>query len=187
MTDTPRPAPQYGEYATPEEQQEIIRRSGGPQGAVPAGDAQVLPVAVPPPSVASTPAPEAAAAAANPRRRDRFVTIALLAYGLFTVVTTIPQLIDYAAFAELWMRMAGIDADFTAVAEGRAWGTTAAVLFAVGWIVTALLSWRAIVRGRLSWWIALVGAVVSFIVVSICLSVPLMSDPAVIEGVLRSG
>jgi hypothetical protein len=43
------------------------------------------------------------------------------------------------------------------------------------------------VRGRLSWWIAVVVAVVSFIVVSICLSVPLMSDPAVIEGVLRAG
>lgn len=185
MTDTPRPAPQYGEYATPEQQQEIIRRSGGPQTPVAAADAPVLPVAVPVPAAAAEASSEAVDSA--PRRRDRFVTIALLAYGLYTVVTTIPQLIDYAGFAELWMSMAGIDADFTAAAEGRTWGITAAVLFAVGWITTALLSWRAIVRGRLSWWIAVVGAVVSFIVVSICLSVPLMSDPAVIEGVLRAG
>lgn len=185
MTEAPRPAPQYGEYATPEEQQEIIRRSGGPQGPVPAGDAPVLPVAVP----RTSPAADETAVSAAPatRRGDRFVTIALLAYGLYTVVTTIPQLIDYAGFAELWLSMAGIDAEFTAVAEGRTWGITAAVLFAVAWIVTALLSWRAMARGRLSWWIAVVGAAIAFIVVSICLSVPLMSDPAVIEGILGTG
>lgn len=197
MTDAPRPAPQYGEYATPEQQAEIIRRSGGPQhpGAVPTGDAQVLPVAAPVNSADApgrtsaadgTGAPEEKGAAPT-RRGDRLITLLLLAYGLYTVVTTVPQLIDYAGFAETWMSMAGLDAEFTATAQGRAWGTTAAVLFAVGWIVTALLSWHAIARGRLSWWIALVGAVVTFILVSLCLSVPLFNDPAVIDGILRAG
>lgn len=197
MTDASRPAPQYGEYATPEEQAEIIRRSiprsGDPaqRAAVSEGDAQVLPVAAAASSAdpATAPVANAArdAAAAPARRGDRLITILLLAYGLYTVVTTVPQLIDYAGFAETWMTMAGLDAAFTATAQGRAWGTTAAVLFAAGWIVTALLSWWAMARGRLSWWIALVGAAVTFILVSLCLSVPLLNDPAVIDGVLRAG
>lgn len=180
MTEEPRPAPQYGEYATPEEQQEIIRRSGG---------TPVLPVASTPEPLATPPASASAVpdAATPTRRRDRFITVALLAYGLFTVVTTIPQLIDYSSFADTWLQMAGIDASFTATAEGRAWGTAAALIFAAGWIASALLSWWAIVRGALSWWIPLAGAVVTFTLVSLCLSVPLLSDPAVMEGVLRAG
>jgi hypothetical protein len=116
---------------------------------------------------------------------DRIVTIALLLYGLVTVISTIPQLIDYAAIADTSLKMAGMDAAFTAVESGRAWGTVAAVLFAVGWIATAFLSWWAIARGRLAWWIPLTGAVVSFAIVSLCLSVPLLNDPALIEQVLR--
>lgn len=125
-------------------------------------------------------------AAARPNRRiDRIVTIALLVYGLVTVVSTIPQLIDYASFAQTWLEMAGIDAEFTAVESGRTWGTVAAVLFAAGWIATALLAWWAMARGRLSWWIPLTGAVVTFTIVSFCLSAPLLTDPALIEQVLR--
>jgi len=188
--DAPRPAPQYGEYATPEQQRELIRRSGGTPPAAPDADsagqppAPVVPAPVTP-ALAAHPA-EGAANAAPRRRGDRFVTIALLAYGLFTVVTTIPQLVRYSSFAQSWLEMAGIQAEFTAVESGRLWGGIAAAVFALGWIVTTLISWRMLTRGRLSWWIPLVGAVVTFVVVSICVSVPLMSDPAIVEQILRS-
>ncbi len=175
----PHPRPQYGEYATPEQQQERIRLGGGEPGPVhpPVVErAPVVPAAV----------PAAEPGAVPPRRGDRIVTIALLAYGLYTVVTTVPQLLDYAAFATTWLDMAGIDAEFTAFAEGRLWGGIGAALFAVGWLLTALLSWRTLSRGRISWWIPLVGALVTTIAVSICLSVPLLSDPAIIEQVLRT-
>jgi hypothetical protein len=188
--DAPRPAPQYGEYATPEQQRELIRRSGGTPP-----EADGAPGAAPPPApVAPAPVPPALAArsagdsadGAPTRRGDRFVTIALLAYGLFTVVTTVPQLVRYSSFAQSWLEMAGIQAEFTAVESGRLWGGIAAAVFAIGWIATTLISWWMLTRGRISWWIPIVGAVVTFVVVSIGVSVPLMSDPAIVEQILRS-
>ena len=201
----PRPAPLYGEYATPEQQQERIRLSGGrveesASGTLdpaPAVDSGQLP---PPPAEGSAPlaptagpssagAPDARGVVAERpvRRGDRIVTIGLLVYGLVTVLTTMPQLIDYAGFAQTWFDMAGIDAEFTAVESGRLWGTIAAVLFALGWVVTAVLSWLSLAARRLSWWIPLAGAVVTFIIVSLCLTAPLVSDPALMEQMLRAG
>lgn len=181
MTGDPaeRPAPRYGEYATPEQQQELMRTPG-------AGAADEDPTM--PPMPATVPAsPIAQSPGIRPRRADRFVTIALLAYGLFTVVTTTPQLFDYAGFAQVWLDYAGIDAEFTATDSARTWGAVGAVVFIGGWVLTAWLSWRVLRRGRLSWWIPLVGAVVTFVVVSLCLSVPLMSDPAIVEQIVRTG
>jgi hypothetical protein len=175
----PRPAPQYGEYATPEEQAERIRLSGGEPAAS----------AVPPTVVPVEPAPLADPPVAEPTARprpDRFITIAMLAYGLVTVVTTIPQLIDFSSFAQTWLDMAGIQAQFTQTELGRQWGIVSAVLFAVGWLATAAFSWYAIATRRLSWWIPAVGALVTFTLVSLCLSVPLVGDPAVMDAVLRA-
>jgi Family of unknown function (DUF6264) len=183
--------PQYGEYATPEQQQERIRLSGGvptPAGApttagapTPAGaPVPVVPVDSDP---ATWAAPKTDSAVSAPPRRtvDRVVTIALLAYGLFTVAVTVPQLLDFASFAQTWMEMAGIEGEFSNLAQGRVWGGVAALLFAGGWVVTALLSWRSLARRRISWWIPLVGAVVTIVVVSVCLTVPILSDPAIME------
>ncbi|RZI87178.1 MAG: hypothetical protein EOO67_14670, partial [Microbacterium sp.] len=137
----PRPAPLYGEYATPEQQQERIRLSGGrveesasgslePASAV--SPAEVHAPGAGPDLFASSATAPAVSAERPVRRGDRIVTIALLVYGLVTVLTTMPQLIDYAAFAQTWFDMAGVDAEFTAVESGRLWGTIGAVLFALG-------------------------------------------------------
>lgn len=182
MSDVEPRRPQYGEYATPEQQAERIRQSGGTPEPVPAP----VPVVVPSPVVADASSGEPVVATPPARRGDRFITIALLAYGLFTVVTSIPQLIDYAGFVDIALEMGGIDAEFTATETGRTWGIIAAIVFAAGWIVTALLSWRAMTRGRISWWIPVVGGVVTFAVVSGCLTVPIMSDPTVIEQLLQT-
>ncbi|MFT4282319.1 DUF6264 family protein [Microbacterium sp.] len=179
------PPPRYGEYATPEQQARFRDGEdspGAPRQAEPAGAGRT-----------GSPLPRPAAGGvaevseATPvRRGDRFVTIALLAYGLFVVVSTMGQLIDYGGFVKTWMELAQIDATFEVTASGRAWGITGAVAFAVGWVLTALASWRAIRRGRRSWWIPIVGAVVSFLVVSLCLSVPLVTDPALMGELART-
>ncbi len=196
--DSPRPAPLYGEYATPEQQRERIRLSGGRVEESASGSLEpapaVSPAEPPAPSAVRAPLAPSVPTVAGPavpadrpvRRADRIVTIGLLVYGLVTVLTTMPRLIDYAGFAQTWFDMAGIDAQFTAVESGRLWGTVAAVLFAVGWVVTAALSWLSLAARRMSWWIPLVGAVVTFLIVSLCLSAPLVSDPALIEQVLRT-
>lgn len=160
-----RPRPQYGEYATPEEQRASIRE----------------PVREPSAPVVLA-APVASAAPAAPVRRrtvDRIMTFALLAYGLITVVSAVPQLWDFSGFAQTWMDLAGVDGTFTNTAQGDLWGRVGAGVFALGWLLTAVLAWRSVIAGRLSWWIPVVGAAVSFVIVTICLTVPLVGDPAI--------
>ncbi|MFT4050955.1 MAG: DUF6264 family protein [Microbacterium sp.] len=164
------PRPQYGEYATPEQQRAAI---GQPQASTPA-PAQRRPPAT------GAPQPRATARSARPARTaDRIITFALLAYGLVTVLSAIPQLWHFTQFAQTWMTYAGIDAEFTNTAQGELWGRIGAGVFAVGWLITVVLSMRSLARGRLSWWIPVVGAVVTFVVVSGCAVVPLFGDPAV--------
>jgi len=168
------PRPQYGEYATPEQQAERMRASGA-HGALP--DA---PVFTPHPPHA----PATTTAARPTRTADRIITIALLAYGLLTVLSAVPQLLDFTGFVETWMDVAGVDAEFTAVEVGQRWGLIAALVFAGGWLLTAALSWWSLARRRRAWWIPLVGAIVTFVVVSVCLSVPLLADPAIMDHIV---
>ena len=167
MTDQ---RPQYGELATPEEQ----RRAAG---LPPLGDI-VSPAPAPPPPVASQPA--AAPGPAPARRVDRFVTIGLLAYGLVNVIITGLSYLDLPAVMTQTMKMLGIEGEFTNFAQGRLWGTIAAGLLVLGWALTAALSVRRLRRGKVTWWLPLVGAVVTVGVVSACIAVPMFNDPAFI-------
>lgn len=163
MTDQ---RPQYGEYATPDEQ----RRLAG----LPPLDA--APAAAP---VTEQPAPaEPARSIAKARPWDRIITIALLAYGLVNVIMTGLSYLDLPTVMNESMRILGIDGEFTNFAQGRLWGTTAAVLLVVGWAITAWLSLRRLRTGKLTWWVPLVGAAATMLIVSICIMVPMLSDPA---------
>ncbi len=131
------------------------------------------------PQVAATRSSWAATQAATPSRAaDRVVTFALLAYGLFTVVGAAPQLWHFTEFAQTALDVAGIDATFTNTAQGDVWGPVGAIVYIVGWLVTAVLSWMSIMRGRVSWWIPLVGAILTSVAVTVCLTIPLFGDPA---------
>lgn len=175
MTDQ---RPQYGEFATPEEQR---RLAGLPpldqvvetppemhdRVALPAPAAEVVPAAVPAP--------------AQPRRWDRIVTIALLAYGLINVFMTGLSYLDLPTVMNGSMKILGIPGEFTNFAQAKLWGTIAAVLLVIGWVITAVLAVRRLRSGKLTWWIPLVGAAVTTIIVSICITVPMMGDPAFIS------
>ncbi|MBO9626836.1 MAG: hypothetical protein J7484_10725 [Microbacterium sp.] len=161
MTDQ---RPQYGELATPEEQRQAA-------GLPPI--AEVVPEPVP-----ESPATPAVAAPARPRPADRLVTIALLAYGLVNVVITGMSYLDIAPVMDQAMKILGIDGTFTNFAQGKLWGTVAAIVLAVGWCVTAVLALRRLRTGKLTWWVPVVGAVVTSLVVSGLIAIPMMGDPA---------
>lgn len=165
MTDQ---RPQYGELATPEEQ----RRAAG---LPPLAEVEATP----------SPAPEATAPAAAapvpPRPVDRLVTIGLLAYGLVNVVVTGLAYLDLAQVMNEAMKILGIGGEFTNIAQGKIWGTVAAIVLVAGWCVTAVLALRRLRTGKLTWWVPLVGAVCTSIVVYVCISIPMMGDPAFIE------
>ena len=190
MSGEERPRPQYGEYATPEEQRARIQNPDASY-ALETGQAPDLVAsgAVGQGTSRPTPAPEwiplpphiDAAAETRPGRRriDLIVALALLGYGLVNVVLTIFQIMDFPAFAQQFMDISGIDGEFTNLAAGRLWGSIGAVVFAVGWLVTALFVYLRARRGKRVWWIPVVGAAVTFVIFTICVTVPLMGDPVI--------
>jgi hypothetical protein len=174
----PRPRPQYGEYATAEEQRARIQEPAPWQ----------LPTTAP--AVAEAPAPSPAsappAAPRRPRTVDRIVTFALLAYGLISVVSAFPAYTDYGGYAEMVLGLMGVDAQLSDPAAGRPWGIAAALVLAVGWILTLLVSLWSLRKGRLTWWIPLVAGVVFSFAAGALMMVPIVNDPAVWQALVDS-
>ena len=162
--------PQYGEYATPEQQR------------IAAGLPPVETVQLEQPEPDAR--REAASAASDsepapvPRRGDRIATIALLAYGLINVLFTAGSYLDLPSVLERTLELLGIEGTFTNYAQGRLWGGIAAIVLVLGWLITAVVAVRRLRTGRLTWWVPLVGAAVTFFVTSLCVMVPMLSDPA---------
>ena len=163
MTDQ---RPQYGELATPEEQ----RRAAG---LPPLGEVVAEPVVTAPAHE-----PVADAAPRRPHPADRFLTIGLLAYGLINVIVTALSYLDLTRVMNESMKILGIEGEFTNFAQGRLWGAIAAVVLVVGWSLTAWASIRRLRRAKIAWWVPLVGAVVTMLIASMCLAVPMFGDPA---------
>jgi uncharacterized membrane protein YhaH (DUF805 family) len=180
-----RPRPQYGEYASAEEQRARIREPQHPPEP-PAGAAPTPPVAhpltqTPPSPMWGAPSPQAPVRSRHPI--DRIVTIILLAWGAVNVVYSAISYANLPAFAAQAYRLMGVQGEFTNIAAGRVWGVVAAVVLVAGYVVTLLLAVRNLRRSRLAWWIAVVGSVVTFMAVYICLAVPLLGDPAFLQYV----
>lgn len=128
-----------------------------------------------------------AAVAGRGRTVDRLVTLALLAYGLVNVVITGLSYLDLPSVMNESMKILGIDGEFTNFAQGRAWGAVGAVVLVIGWTITAALSLRRLRRGHRTWWLPIVGAIVTGIAVSLCIAVPMMNDPAFIAYLTSFG
>jgi len=174
-----RERPKFGEYATPEEQRARIQQPD----AVPA----VEPVAMPPAApLAQRPAPVSASAEPTPPRSqaNRLATIMLLAFGAANVMISMFSYLDLTSAFESSYEVLGITEPFTNYAGAKLWGTVAAIVLLVGYLATLMVTWRVLKAGRISWWIPLVGAVVTFAIVCGCIAVPLMGDAA-FTGMLR--
>ena len=161
-----RPRPQYGEYASPEEQRARIQRPEVTEsleaGVAPAPEAS-----------------EASAAAVTPGPLvDRIVTFGLLTFGFVNVVLGIAQRLDFPAFANGMARSFGVSVSYTASTAGFLWSTVASVILGVGFLITAWLTWRRLRRGRIAFWVPLVGAVVTGLVAAAFVMIAFSSDPA---------
>lgn len=170
-----RPEPQYGVYATPEEQRARIQKPDA-TWSLDTGES-VTDAAVP----ASGSNAGAAPAAVDPGRSraiDRIITFALLAYALVNVAVAALALLDFPQYAATVFEVMGIPGEFTNLDGGQTWGTAAAVALIIGYLITAWFSVRRTMAGKIAWWVPLVGAVVTHLVVGALAIVPLMSDPA---------
>nr|WP_315268201.1 DUF6264 family protein [Microbacterium lemovicicum] len=187
MTDQPRgdarPQPLYGQYATPEEQRARIAQ---PDATYALETGQAPEPAEPARPASSTAAPVAPATVAARRRVDMIVTLVLLGYGLVNVVVTAVQLSDFPAFAQEFMRVAGIDGSFTNDAQGQLWSTIGAIAYAAVYLAVVLVVVLLFRRGRRTWWVPLTGAVLAFVLLTVCLTSALIGDPAIMGYFLRS-
>lgn len=170
-----RPRPQYGEYASPEEQRARIRQPDA-SWAIDTGQA---PGSVPAPSPRSPAAPAPrAAAAAHPV--DRLVTWVLLGVGLVSVVINVPGYFALDQQLAALFTTLGIDEPIADPSGLRLWGAVAAVVLLVGYALTAWWAWAWLRRGRRAFWIPLVGAAVTLVIASVCINGPLTAEPGFI-------
>ena len=178
----PRARPQYGEYASAEEQRARIRE---PLPEHPTAAAAATPASAPPVDPAwAAPAPTAQRSGTHPA--DRIATIALLVYGAVNVAFSVVSYLDFPAFLSTLYRSMGVPGTFTNVDAGRTCGAIAVVALVVGYAIMAWLAVRRLRRGRSAWWIPLVGAVATMIVVCACVMVAILGDPAFVDFARRS-
>ena len=159
MTDRP----QYGEYATPEEQ---AAASGVPAPLAPPVPGTALPVPPPPGVVAST----------RPRW-DSILTTVLLALGAYTVVSSF---LDMSAIGESFQTtfaQFGFG-DFTSIDAANRMGLVVAFIQLGAYVITVALSMRSIRRNRVTFAIPLIAGVVTAIVCGLLLMSVVVNDPA---------
>lgn len=181
-----RERPRFGEYATPEEQRSRIQQPDVTE-VLSTGSAPVDPPVETAPTAGDGVATAAPVAARKGSPVNRLVTIVLLAFGAVNVLFSLFSYLNLAPAIERSMSVLGVTGEFTSYDAARTWGIVAAIVIVVGYLATAVITWRVLKAGRVSWWIPLVGAVVTFVVVSFCIAVPLMGDPAFIDFVSSGG
>jgi hypothetical protein len=166
MTDD-RPRPRYGEYATPDEQASALGIPLHP------------PLQPPPPDVADRVAPtlERPRPIRPARTLDLFFTIALLTFGLLSVLGGVVQNRGLGAQLDAMFDQFGIGS-YTNLALAATIGLWLTISQIVVFVMTALLSVLAVRKHRVAFYIPILGAVVYFIVAVILVSVALGGDPA---------
>lgn len=176
MSEDERPEPRYGVYATPEEQRARIQKPDA-TWSLETGES-VADAASAASSDRAAPGSGASSVGARSGAIDRIVTFALLAYALVNVAVAALALLDFPQYAATVFEVMGIPGEYTNLDGGRVWGTAAAISLVLGYLITAWFSVRRTMARKLAWWVPLVGAVVTHVIVGALAVVPLMSDPA---------
>jgi len=167
-------APQYGAFASPEEQ----RARSGQGEAKYVSDPALVPRDMPPEDVAAPRHPGQREPVTQGRLVDRVVTIALMAFGLYSILGGIRVFTDPYALADaLGMR----DVVLSDPASIKTVGVVAIVVMLLGWAGTVWLLWRRHTRRKSMWWIALLAGILFTIIGALMVAVPFAMDPAVLE------
>ena len=165
MTDEPRPAPQYGEYATPEELAELRGVQAPPQPQSPRPEPAIR---------RSAPMP---AATTRPRRSwDPPITIGLLLLGFAFTVQMLPGFLDFSSTLTVSAAQGGFDAEFGA--EADAVGIALAIVWCALLLVALGVSVGRLRAGKLAFWVPLSAGVLAFLIMMFTLLAVTFSNPA---------
>ncbi|MDQ1606365.1 MAG: hypothetical protein QOJ18_732 [Microbacteriaceae bacterium] len=194
MTE-PRSRPQYGEYASPEDQAKAIRVPITPQDQPNAEPAPIEGAGVGsaptggwlgPRQQSAVPGPSAMDGRAGTARqlgrpRDIGFTAALLAIGLFWILVSIPGMANLSATIQQTYAMEGYTGHYGPVALASAIGLAINISQLALWGVTCALSVLAIRKRRRAFYIPLVGGAVSALVVMVLTIVAMLNDPGLLQ------
>lgn len=175
-----RPRPQYGEYAPPGWQSPVPPQPVAPAPGTPAANGgwngqpnpANQPGTWPPAGAQPWQAPQ------KPRTADRVVTIILLAIGLWSVLQSL-SLPELGREMVRVFEQRGLDYTPPPIAGSVGW-----LLLAINVVLFALVTWWSLSRlraNRLTWWVPLVGGVVSVIVQLVGVTVVLLSTPGIMD------
>ncbi|MFK4789487.1 DUF6264 family protein [Microbacterium sp. ZW T5_56] len=170
-----RPRPQYGEYATPEEQRAHIREPL-PTTAHPDPAEFSWPEA--PTAAAVAPAPVAPAVEPRVAPTDRLITIVMLALGAMHVLLSTTSLLSYSSVMTEALMIMGLTREQADVSRTDAPGYVMAAILVVGFAVTVWLALRRLRGQKRSWWVPLAGWAVTWVVVIVVQTIVLAGDPA---------
>ncbi len=176
MTDESRPRPRYGEYATPQDQAKAM---GLPHPPAPAADSasSVLPPLLPAGQDEQESSAGVTGRSERASRFNRLVTVALLAFGLLNVLASTPGYLQLPKTLQTVYDQLGIGT-YSATALASTLGIVAVVAQSLLWLATAAVSVRLLRRGRLAWWVPLVGGVLCTIVLMAIMYFAMFNDPA---------
>jgi hypothetical protein len=177
MMTEERPRPQYGEYATPEQQHRAR------------GYADFPPPSPAPPPFAAHPQASVGASmttTASPRRWDLVVTAALLGYGLYTVIAGYFRYSNMAGLMTQIFATQGLDA-YAPNALATTLGIFINVANSVLWLLAAWITLRLLRGGKLSFYVPLIAGVLAAVVTAICLMALALSDPSFMTQIESRG
>lgn len=201
-----RPRPQYGEYATPEEQRAAIKQPAEWQLEATAGATHdATPVQAAPPAAQHPgeqqrrdepphpvdpglhwPQEESrqpqAPARPRPSFGDRFLTYVLLGFGLYNVVDMIQNAISGGALMrESSSSLGASEAQMVQAMPNWLW-TAIAISYVVVWLGTLVAALSAIRAGRRSFWIPVTGAVVAVVLVIALMAIAVGQNPDMLNN-----
>lgn len=199
-----RPRPQYGEYATPEQQASAMglpEPSSSPRGvpdSAPSSSPPTPPVAdgARPSSARrldgaaeATPAQRATARRATARtaaslRWDRVFTYALLGLATYSLLTSIPQYLDFGtAVNDIYAQLGAgtFNRPDLMSKVGIGFGVVQTILY----VFTVLFALRALRARKLAFYIPLIGGMLFLVITAVVLGVVLSSDPGFLEHIRK--
>lgn len=188
MTDS-RPRPQYGEYASPEEQARAIgiplkhaSHTASPAAPAERSDrkSEHSGRAVQHPEVAGPDAVDFESVARVKRSRDTVITVLLLVVGLVWVLLSAPETSDLAGTLNRTYLLQGYTGHYGPVALASTLGLVINISSLVLWGVTCAVSIVVLRRHRRAFYIPLIGAVVSGLVVIALTLVAMVNDPGLL-------
>ncbi|AYG02587.1 DUF6264 family protein [Gryllotalpicola protaetiae] len=193
--------PEYGEYATPEEQRAAIKQPAEWQleGPEPHLDATRLAPQPPAPGTYGPGGPQHGGQQQGPMHwpqeesrppqqpmaragfGDRLVTFVLLGFGLSNVFGVVSDAFNGGQVMRESMAVMGSSYEQLANAlPGWLWQGQA-IIYGVVWLVTLFVSLTAMRAGRRSWWIPLLGAVVAGILFFAIFVIALGENPELLN------